>query len=274
MLKNILLGGFFLTTVYFGLQAFEANQRVACLESELCAARTAGVASLHSDGGIKENTAKANEPSSGKSPDNSLAEPSSEAVSTQGSTKVSVAPKNNKAKLESAHIPAEVVDWRLNSVAKLVDINEEQRAQLKELFSSTSADPLAQKTGLKEILGEDNYNNYQDARTRARVKIESENREKDILYKARIINLTPKEESILRDVTLKIDQEIENRKSSDGTKPASPYEGLARYLQFEKLKRELIAAELKAQLPKDKYEAYVKADADSASSELEVWHGE
>jgi hypothetical protein len=193
---------------------------------------------------------------------------------SESTAKASMGPESSKSKSDQPSVPAEVVDWRLNSVAKLVDLNEEQKTQLKELFSSASSDPLAQKNGLKEILGEDNYNSYQEARVRARVKIENENREKDILYKARIINLTPKEESILRDVTLKIDQDIEARKQADNTKPTSPYEGLARYLQFEKLKRELIASELKEQLPKEKYEAYVKADADSASSELEVWHGD
>ena len=40
MLKNFLLAGFFLTTVYFGLEAYHAKEKVACLESELCAERS------------------------------------------------------------------------------------------------------------------------------------------------------------------------------------------------------------------------------------------
>ncbi len=263
MLKNFLLAGFFLTTVYFGLEAYQAKEKVACLESELCAER-AKVAALPPDSKVQIAADAPSIQSSG--------------VAAKPESKL-----NDSARIEhqtkQTEIPAEVVDWRLKSVEKFVDLSEAQREQLRELFGGRNTDPLAQgstdkKVTLKDVLGEDNYAVYQDARARAKTKIESENREKDILYKARIINLTPKEESILRDVTLKVDQDIETRKQADDTKPASPYEGLARYLQYEKLRRELIAAELKSELPNDKYEAYLKVDADSAASEMGVWHGE
>jgi hypothetical protein len=274
MLKNFLLAGFFLTTVYFGLDAYHAKEKVACLESELCAERSkvsqqAGLVEPKTDEAISANKKSAE----------STQDEQNESPQPQSVNSSQEAGGSKEAQSKSQEIPAEVVDWRLKSVEKFVDLSEAQREQLRELFGGRNTDPLAQgasdkKVTLKDVLGEDNYAVYQDARARAKIKIESENREKDILYKARIINLTPKEESILRDVTLKVDQDIEARKQADDTKPATPYEGLARYLQYEKLRRELIAAELKSELPTDKYEAYLKVDADSAASEMGVWHGE
>jgi hypothetical protein len=278
MLKNFLLAGFFLSTVYFGLQAFEAQQKVACLESELCVARgaTSSSSSDSAELGAGINKIK-NQISKSENPDKTHGEQiGGEESPSLNNSESSGEPNGSTANEEprKAEIPAEVIDWRLKSVEKFVDLSDSQRAQLRDLFSGENRDPLSQKLTLKDVLGEENYSIYQEARVQARSKIESENREKDILYRARIINLTPKEESILRDVTLKVDQDIEARKQADVTKPVSPYEGLARYLQYEKLRRELIAAELKSELPNDKYEAYLKVDADSAASEMGVWHGE
>jgi hypothetical protein len=270
MLKNFLLGGFFLSTVYFGLRAYELEQKVICLESRLCEMEHKETAPSQNHISELPLAPVAVNPNSSAQAGSINGEPAADTSTVNNSTK---APQEEPAVATDA-VPSEVVDWRINSISKFVDISEDQRAQLKTVFSSGRGDPLSQSRTLKEILGEDNYAAYKEARTRARNKIEDENREKDILYQARIINLTPKEESILRDVTLRVDQEIEARKQADDTKPASPYEGLARYLQYQKLRRELIAAELKSELPKDKYEAYLKVDADSAASEMGVWHGE
>lgn len=187
-------------------------------------------------------------------------------VSTPIPTPASSTPRNKPT------IPEEVVTWRLAAIEKLVPLTDEQREELRDKFSYRSKDPLTPQRTVDEILGKESAAIYAEAKSRARARVKSESLEKDVLYISRRLNLSQKEEENLRDVVFQVDAEIEEQKDKDPV--ASPYAGFSKYLELERLRRDLLQKQLQQFLDTQKFNDYLKLQAESADVEIEMWHGE
>lgn len=169
-------------------------------------------------------------------------------------------------------VPEEIINWRLSAIEKLVPLSDDQKKELRNKFSKRNNDPLTPQRTVDEILGKESAAIYAEAKSRARARVKSEGLEKDVLYISRRLGLSPQDEEHLRESVFIVDAQIEEQKEKDPV--ASPYAGFSKYIELERLRRDLLQKQLQQFLDAQKYEEYLKLQAESADVEIEMWHGE
>lgn len=203
-----------------------------------------------------------------------MVDPSSEvahASSSRESVATSEESEDETAKRE------EVLRWRVSAIEKFVPLTEEQKRRLADKFQQEQQSrELAQEVhteSLEEILGEESANYYQGQVRAAFARVQDEEVQKEALWTSRQLQLSAEQENAVLRVFSVIEQRVgdEFRNNQHGAATSSR-DRIKSLIAENKRRAELRAEELKSVLPPDKYEAYLRAQAESAASDMEVFH--
>jgi hypothetical protein len=171
----------------------------------------------------------------------------------------------------------EALSWRVSAIEKFVPLTEEQRSRLVTKFQEEARanrvgeEPRAEK--LEEILGDENARYYREQVKAAFERVQNEETEKEVLWISRRLGLSQELERSVRSVFLDVERTVasEFETSSHGAKISSQ-ERVKTMIAENKRRAALLREKLQALLPPDQYQAYLRSEAESAASDVEVFH--
>jgi hypothetical protein len=168
--------------------------------------------------------------------------------------------------------------WRISAIEKFVPLTDEQRLRLTEKFAE---ERRAQEEGressaesLEEILGEDNARVYRGQVQAAFERVRNEELEKDTVWMARRLGLSPEQEVKMRATF----EDVERAVAAEYPQPqlgagGTPQQRVLRMIAENKRRVQLRAERLRQVLPPEQYEAYMRSESESAAADMEVFHG-
>lgn len=171
----------------------------------------------------------------------------------------------------------QAISWRISAIERIVPLSDDQRQRLAEKFAE---ERKAQEQGresaaesLEEILGEENAQVYRGQVKAAFERFRNEELEKDTVWMARRLGLSPEQEGRMRTAFEDVERTVATEYpplqlgASD-----TPQQRVLRMIAENKKRVQLRAERLRQILPPEQYEAYMKAESESAASEMEVFH--
>lgn len=170
---------------------------------------------------------------------------------------------------------------RTNVIGSFVELSENQRERLKKKFIADAKHvndnaPPARES-LEDIIGAENAAYYRKQRQKAFDRGEVREIEKEVLYLSRQLSLSKEQEEFLRDTMFEIDSEVEERmKSFDNVAEGSrrtPRQKLMYAVEKNRLEKDILTERLQHILSAEQYRLHQKLDAESPSTDLEMWHG-
>ena len=176
----------------------------------------------------------------------------------------------------------EAVKWRVSAIDKFVPLNDDQKQRLAAKFSREFSSEGAgdEDETLDEILGLENATYYREQVRAAFQRVQEEELEKEVLWIARQLSLSDVQERQIQEIFNKIEQQIDQELAAP-QHGAEPQHGAAGRSAQDRVKlmiaenrrrSELRNEQLKAALTPEQYEAYLRSQAESAASDIEVFH--
>jgi hypothetical protein len=171
----------------------------------------------------------------------------------------------------------EVVSWRISAIEKFVSLSDEQKSRLSAKFEeeqrAKAANEESQSESLEEILGQENATFYRNQVKAAFQRIESEENEKEVVWLSRQLSLSDSQEQSMRSVFNTVEQTINAEfGSTHDSSPSSPQERVKRMIAENKRRAELRAEQMRSVLSPEQYQAYLRSQAESSASDVEVFH--
>jgi len=198
-------------------------------------------------------------------------------------SKVSVAPlaaPTEVAELKESEDPSQAetaVSWRVSAIEKFVPLSDQQKERLKTKFNeereAASAGRESQAESLEDIIGADQAATYRQGVQAAFDRVENEELEKETVWVARKVGLNAEQEARMRDVFSSVEKTIDSEFSDQGHGTSlNPRERVTRMIAENKRRVQLRADALKGVLSNEQYQEYLKLEAQSAASDVEVFH--
>lgn len=199
------------------------------------------------------------------------------------------------------------VNARISAIEKFVPLSAEQRERLRAKFAAEidqeddptitvdenpgaasgaeqpqaaeRAEPVPPETEtLEAIVGDESARYYRDQMKQAFDRAQQEEQEKDVLLLARKLSLTPEQEGQLRDVVRGVEAQVreelkaQNPTTSRARGGQSMQQRMQALLAENSLRKKILDERVKPVLTAEQYQMYLEQQAESASSDLEVWH--
>lgn len=159
------------------------------------------------------------------------------------------------------------VRWRISSIEKFVTVSDEQRERLEKSFISRAKGDTPDET-MEEILGEEKVELYRSQVRAAFQRAAQENREKEIYYISRKLGLGREQEQALTGVYENLDADSHVPLQEGDTRAAEVKD----LVTAEKRKQEILLSKAREFLTKDQFEAFTALVAESAGSDMQVFH--
>lgn len=170
----------------------------------------------------------------------------------------------------------EAVKWRVSAIDKFVPLNDDQRQRLAAKFSREFSSEGAgdEDETLDDILGLENATYYREQVRAAFQRVQEEELEKEVLWIARQLSLSDVQERQIQEIFNKIEQQIDQELAAPqhGVAERSAQDRVKLMIAENRRRSELRNEQLKAALTPEQYEAYLRSQADSAASDIEVFH--
>jgi hypothetical protein len=185
---------------------------------------------------------------------------SSEVIATDGDQ----ASKDEQAQRDEA------LAWKVSAVEKFVPLTEEQKLRLRKKYE---AEANGQSEGvetdtLEEIIGQENATFYRQQVKAAFQKVRDEELNKEVVWLARQLNLSAQQEQAMQQTFLSIEEQL----AQGDRAAASSHDRVKAMIEENRKRNDLRAAQMKELLSPEQYQAYAKSQADSSSSDVEVFH--
>ena len=169
------------------------------------------------------------------------------------------------------------ITWRVSAIEKFVPLSDEQRQQLTEKFKE---EQNAQEEGreseaqpLEAIIGEESANVYRRQVKAAFERVQNEELDKEIVWMSRKLALSAQQEQAMRTAFASVESQIDNEFGAlHGGDNSSPQTRVTRMIAENKKRVQLRAEALKQVLSPEQYTAYAETEAQSAASDMEVFH--
>jgi len=170
----------------------------------------------------------------------------------------------------------EAVKWRVSAIDKFVPLNDDQRQRLAAKFSREFSSEGAgdEDETLDDILGLENATYYRGQVRAAFQRVQEEELEKEVLWIARQLSLSDVQERQIQEIFNKIEQQIDQELAApqQGVAERSAQDRVKLMIAENRRRSELRNEQLKAALTPEQYEAYLRSQAESAASDIEVFH--
>ncbi len=170
----------------------------------------------------------------------------------------------------------EAVKWRVSAIDKFVPLNDDQKQRLAAKFSREFSSEGAgdEDETLDDILGLENATYYRGQVRAAFQRVQEEELEKEVLWIARQLSLSDVQERQIQEIFNKIEQQIDQELAApqQGVAERSAQDRVKLMIAENRRRSELRNEQLKAALTPEQYEAYLRSQAESAASDIEVFH--
>ena len=160
--------------------------------------------------------------------------------------------------------------WRISAIEKFVPLSDEQRERLKAKFILKSDDPQAET--LEQILGEDNARYYRNQVQSAFKRMEQQELDKEIVWVSRRLNLSDAQENSLRETFQRIEDQLSLESNGAEARGGTPQDRVQRMVEENKKRQSNRSEQLMGMLSAEQYKAYLKNQAESTESDMEVFH--
>ena len=170
---------------------------------------------------------------------------------------------------EKQKAPTTASQWRISAIERFIPLSEEQRNRLEESYRVKESGGDGET--LEEIVGAENAAFYREQVANAFRKVEEQELEKEVVFTARKLGLSDAQEVTLREIFSSIEAEID-RESGNAQKGNTPSERVAQMVAESKRRTQLRAERVKETLSPQQYEQFLKDQAESPESNMQVFH--
>lgn len=158
---------------------------------------------------------------------------------------------------------------KIASISKFVPLSDEQRSRLTQKFRLEAQSKSAETETLDQIIGTDEAAFYREQRKKAFERILQESIEKEVMFIARKLALSPAEEESLRSVYFEVEGEISKMREENAAAEKEK-STLQKLIEEEKLRNDLLVERLKEKLSPDNFDTFIRYQA--GAQEMQLWH--
>lgn len=164
----------------------------------------------------------------------------------------------------------EALAWKVSAVEKFVPLTEEQKLRLRKKYEAeaTGGKEGVETDTLEEIIGQENATFYRQQVKAAFQKVRDEELNKEVVWLARQLNLSGQQEQAVQQAFLSVEAQLAQGERAS----TSSHDRVKAMIEENRKRNELRAAQMKELLSPEQYQAYAKSQADSSSSDVEVFH--
>jgi hypothetical protein len=168
--------------------------------------------------------------------------------------------------------------WRISAIEKFVPLTEEQKARLRRSYNHQGEDTYEDGTpveSLDDILGSESATVYRQQVRQAFTKMQDEEIEKEVVWLSRQLNLAPEVEAAMHRAYNDVEQQLRDERQQESTGDAahSRQQRVQEMVSENKRREQLLLERLRTVLSPDQYQGYVRIQSESASADMEVFHG-
>jgi hypothetical protein len=199
---------------------------------------------------------------------------SGEAVraSSAGAPLPAPSPADEPALADSKPTPSpNAVKWRVSAIEKFVPLTEDQRQRLVTKFEADLRGEEGTET-LEDVLGEENARFYREQVKAAFRKVEEEELDKEVVWLSRQLDLSPEQERRLHEAFAGIETEIDAGKESLHGGARSSEDRVRAMIEESRTRQRLRSERARAILNPDQFDVFSRVQAESSSSNMEVFH--
>lgn len=168
------------------------------------------------------------------------------------------------------------VRWRVSAIEKFVPLTEDQRNRLTEKFTADADSARAGDTpnseSLDDILGVESAQFYRQQVQAAFARAHDQEIEREVVWLSRQLSLTAEQETAVRQAMTRIEQQLQSGKPPHGAGSSDPQHRVQAMIEESKARRELTNAEFSKVLTPEQYQAYLRSEAESVDSDVEIFH--
>ena len=168
---------------------------------------------------------------------------------------------------------SEAMKWRVSAIEKFIPLSEDQKTRLKEKFVLESQSEKGEVTteSLDDILGAEQASYYRQQVQAAFKRVQDQETEREVVWLSRQLSLSIEQERAVREVLARVEQQVASEALNHNT-ARSPQDRVKRMIEENRKRSELRNNDLKTILSPEQYQAYIKSQSESASSDIEVFH--
>ena len=163
------------------------------------------------------------------------------------------------------------VRWRVSAIEKFVPITDDQRQRLTSKFQA-EAQGANDTDSLESILGDENTRFYRQQVAAAFEKVQQEELDKEVVWLSRQLTLTPEQEQKVNEVFEEIERELSDAQDGEHGTGGNSQERVRTMIEENRRRRELRAEKLRGVLSPDQSQMFSRVEAESSSSDMEVFH--
>ena len=170
----------------------------------------------------------------------------------------------------------EATTWRISAIEKFVPLTQQQKDRLSEKFlkeaGSDSTDESSES--LEDILGAESAAYYREQVKSAFQRVQDQETEKEVVWLSRQLSLTAQQEQSIRDIYQRVEQQVDQEigAGAHDQTSKSPQDRVKRMIQENRRRDELRNSMVKEVLTAEQYQNYIRSQAESSSSDIEVFH--
>ncbi|MEY4669726.1 MAG: hypothetical protein RL518_2425 [Pseudomonadota bacterium] len=176
---------------------------------------------------------------------------------------------------ENVASSTETLSWRISAIEKFVPLTPEQKERLREKYERESAargsGEEVETESLDDILGAENASYYREQVQAAFRRVQNEEIERESVWLSRKLGLTAEQESSVRQLFERVESEV-SEAQDHGQARGSPQERVQQLIAENRRRSELRNAELARVLSPEQFKTYVQLEAQSSTSDVEVFH--
>lgn len=162
--------------------------------------------------------------------------------------------------------------WRISAIEKFVPLSEEQRQRLTVKFERDAQGEEASES-LEDILGTESAAFYRTQVKAAFERARNEAVDREIVWLGRQLALNAQQERDIKAAFDAVELELDTNELPDSVKATTGEERVKAMIAENKRREELRQERLKAILTPDQLIAYMRVQAESSQSDIEVFHG-
>lgn len=168
----------------------------------------------------------------------------------------------------------QTLQWRVSAIEKFIPITPDQRERLLQKFEQESGADSEAAESLEDIIGVENAAFYRQQVDAAFRKAKFEALDREVIWLSRQLGLSTKQEDQLQGVFYEVeDQILKSREEPSGEGARSSKSKIKMMIAENRSRDQLRAEKLQAILSADQYREFLKSQAASSKTDLEIFHG-
>lgn len=170
-----------------------------------------------------------------------------------------------------------MIESRISSLGRFFPLSEDQRERLRikyrNEFARRRGVDVPEPETLEAIVGDENATFYRQQVQRSFDRAAEQERDREVYYLTRKLNLTAAQEQSMREAMVQTDLVVQGilAQEFDATR-RGPGVRMQRMIRANELEAKELAERARSILDPEQYQAYLQEQNDSAAQEMGMWH--